>query len=111
MLTTARPVPFNRRMNGQSAFMKISVGFTTQQRGGLGPLERDRLRRELAEHDVQRGDDRERDRRRRWCARSWSAIMLGRNCNEGSITEASAGSPIHPRPMLAIVMPSWVAAM
>ena len=39
------------------------------------------------------------------------AIRFGRNCSEGSITETSAGSPIHPRPMLAIVIPSWVAAM
>jgi hypothetical protein len=29
----------------------------------------------------------------------------------GSIRRAIAGSPIQPRPMLEMVMPSWVAAM
>src|SRR5204863_7587499 len=35
----------------------------------------------------------------------------GRNASEGSIVDASAGSAIQPSPRLAIVMPSWVAAM
>jgi hypothetical protein len=29
MLTIARPMPFNNRMNGQNARMNSSVGFTT----------------------------------------------------------------------------------
>ena len=53
-LTTAWPAPFNRRMNGQKALMKSSVGLTTQQRRRFRAFERDRLRRELAEDDVQR---------------------------------------------------------
>ena len=40
-----------------------------------------------------------------------SAIAAGRNAQAGSIIAASAGSPIQPRPRLAIVMPSCVAAM
>ena len=40
-----------------------------------------------------------------------SAIGAGMNVKIGWIIDASAGSPIHPRPMLAIVMPSCVAAM
>src|SRR6202011_976838 len=35
----------------------------------------------------------------------------GRNSNDGWMIDASAGSPIHPRPRLAMVMPSCVAAM
>jgi len=40
-----------------------------------------------------------------------SARCAGRNASEGSIVDASAGSAIQPSPRLAIVMPSWVAAM
>ena len=81
-----------------------------QQRRPLGALERNRFRRQLAEHDVQGGDDRERDGDRDAVA-VVSAIATGRNANTGWMSEASAGSPIQPRPMLAIVMPSCVAAM
>jgi hypothetical protein len=40
-----------------------------------------------------------------------SAIPSGRKESAGWSVSAIAGSPIQPRPMLAIVMPSWVAAM
>ena len=40
-----------------------------------------------------------------------AAIKSGRKRSGGSTIDASAGSPIQPRPMLAMVMPSWVAAM
>ncbi len=40
-----------------------------------------------------------------------SARPAGSASNPGSMIDASAGSPIQPSPMLAIVMPSWVAAM
>ena len=39
------------------------------------------------------------------------AMEIGSRSNNGNTIEASAGSPIQPRPRLAIVMPSWVAAM
>ena len=40
-----------------------------------------------------------------------TATCAGRKSNEGCRNEASAGSPIHPSPRLAMVMPSCVAAM
>jgi len=40
-----------------------------------------------------------------------TASCAGRNESAGSKTDASAGSAIQPRPRLAMVMPSWVAAM
>ena len=40
-----------------------------------------------------------------------SEIGAGRCVSSGSISAASAGSPIQPSPRLAIVMPSCVAAM
>src|SRR2546425_4251932 len=36
--------------------------------------------------------------------------VVGRSPSSGSISVATNGSPIHPRPRLAMVMPSWVAA-
>ncbi len=40
-----------------------------------------------------------------------TARRVGSATSAGSISPATAGSPSHPRPMLAIVMPSCVAAM
>ena len=98
-------------MNGQKAFMKSSVGLTTHSAVALRPFERDRLGRQLAEHDVQGGDDGERDGHGDACARSPRPSRPAGTSSAGSISEASAGSPIQPSPMLAIVMPSCVAAM
>ena len=39
------------------------------------------------------------------------AIGAGSHTSAGSTMDASAGSPIHPSPMLDMVMPSCVAAM
>jgi hypothetical protein len=47
-------------------------------------------------------------------AMEWAAAPIqdsGRNCRRGTNRWARAGSPIHPRARLAMVMPSWVAAM
>ena len=110
MLTTARPMPFSSRMNGQKAFMKSSVGLTTHSAvasarssamvfGASSPSTMCRavmMANAIATAML--------------CA-VVSAMAAGRNASAGWISEASAGSPIQPRPRLAIVMPSWVAAM
>ncbi len=110
ILTTAQPMPFSARMNGLKTRRKSSVGFATMS-------------------DVCSG----------YCSAMvlgasspstmWSAVMMlkaianaivwevateigvGRWRSSGSSIDASAGSPIQPSPRLAIVMPSWVAAM
>ena len=38
-------------------------------------------------------------------------ISPGSSDSAGWMIDATAGSPIHPRPRLVIVMASWVAAM
>ena len=49
-------------MNGQNAFMKSSVGFTRRRAVVSALCKGDRLWRELAERDVQRRNQRKRDR-------------------------------------------------
>ena len=73
-------------------------------------FERDPFRRQLAEHDLRRGDDRECDRHGD-AVRGGGGEMRGQKDSAGSKIDASAGSAIQPRPRLAIVMPSCVAAM
>ena len=60
-----------RVMNGQKTRMNSSVGRATSERDRLGVLQGHRLRRQLAEHDVKRGDDRRTRSRPRSCA-PWS---------------------------------------
>ena len=98
-------------MNGQNAFMNSSVGLTTHSAVALGPFEGDGLRRQLAEHDVERRDDGERERDGDGVRGGLRPSAPAGTSSAGSTSEASAGSPIQPRPMLAIVMPSCVAAM
>ena len=64
-------------------------------RDRLGPLDRQRLGRQLAEHRVQEGDDRRGWRRRPACARSPRSSSPGR-CSSGRISAANAGSPSQP---------------
>ena len=109
-MTIARPIPFNRRMNGQNASHEELGRLDDQQRSRLGPLERNRFRREFAKRDVQRGDDRKCDGDRD-AVGSGFRDMGGQERHRGQHSSARAGSPIHPRPMLAIVIPSCVAAM
>ena len=110
--TTACPAPFSTVMNGQKALMKSSVGLTTTKRRRLRTLERDGLGRELAEHDVQGGDDGKGDRDGRCCAPWLAAIVAGRKPRSGldESRRAPARQPTR-GPRLAIVMPSCVAAM
>src|SRR6185503_5011295 len=110
MLTTARPMPLRTRMNGQNAFMNSSVGFTTSSEvpsglssaivfGASSPrtmCSAVTMAKAMATAML--------------CAVA-SAIVSGRKRSPGAIIAASAGSPIQPRPMLDMVMPSWVAAM
>ena len=103
-----RPVqqPYERPQRAHEQFERPD----DPQRRRLRALERDPLWRELSKDDLQGRDHRERDR-------DGDAVDGGRreiggsHRNAGSMYEASAGSAIHPRPRLAIVIPTWVAAM
>ena len=78
------------------------------QRRRLRLADRERLRRQLAEDDVEDGDDRERDDQAHGVAAPPTARRRSPT-RSGSIRRANAGSPIQPRARLASVMPSWVA--
>ncbi len=43
-------------------------------------------------------------------ATRWTRFSGSRGPSTGSMSAATAGSPIHPSPSEAIVIPSWVAA-
>ena len=63
--TSALPVPFITRSIGRNTRPKISSGCAQASATGPGPVERDRLRRQLAHDHVQEGDEREGQRRSR----------------------------------------------
>ena len=86
--TTAHPMPFSARMNGLNTRRNSSVGLATMQRRLLGILERDRLRGQLAEDDVQRGDDAETRWRRRACGGSRRKSAPASTSNNGSSIDA-----------------------
>jgi hypothetical protein len=78
------------------------------ERGLLRVLQGDGFRRELAEDDVKGRDDDEGDVRR------WYATAADRGVGSLAAPAREAGNgrlADHPRPRLAVVMPSWVAAM
>ena len=76
----------------------------------LGVEQGERLGHQLAQDDVQDGDDDEGDDRRD-AVRGDGRQAAGSQRKPPSISPASAGSPIQPRPSEASVMPSCVAEM
>ena len=108
--TTARPMPFSSVMNGQKSVMKSSVGLPTIMAvrsacwsaivfGASSPSTMCRA--------VMRAKP-------TVTATVWAVtreMSAGRKSRPRSMSEATVGSPIQPRPRLDIVMASWVAAM
>ena len=109
-MTTNRPVPFSARMKGQNAFMNSSVGLTTHRAVISGRSRATVLGASSPSTMCSAVITANAQATAMVCA-VVAAIGAGRNASAGSNSDASAGSPIQPRPMLAMVMPSCVAAM
>ena len=108
--TSALPAPFITTSAGRKTRPKTSSGPAHRERDRAGPIERERLRRELADDDVQERDRREARSRPRSSARAAASRCRPPRARAAS-SDATAGSPIQPRPRLASVMPSCVAAI
>ena len=107
---TACAVPWTMRMNGHSAVVKSSSGLTSQMAvvsarssaihfGVSSP--KTISTPVMMVNAIATAME---------CAVA-AASRAGRKATDGSMSDARAGSPIQPRPRLAIVMPSCVAAM
>ena len=107
--TMPRPTLFSRLMNGQKAREELG-GLHHQQRRGFRALQSNGLWRQLTEGGAAQSSGQRQSPPRRYCD-VVSAMPVGRNVTAGCASSAMAGSPIQPRPRLAMVMPSCVAAM
>jgi len=73
----------------------------------LRPADRDPLRRQLSQHDVEEGDEEERESEE---IEGTSVTLPGKaKFTTGRTTPSKADSPTQPSPRLARVTPSWVA--
>ena len=86
-------------------------GAATQRLTVLGVEQGQRLGHQLAQDDVEDGDDDERDGRGDGVGGDGRQRVRAASAKPPWIRPASAGSPIQPSPSEARVMPSWVAEM